>query len=517
VVEDLAAQVQRAYIQYQHHPTELLRNIYLNNLHNKNQVVFYKLVLEHLEEMIPTIYTPIVGSAVEHFSKEFRQARGIYISYPHRDQIDTILDNRSNPEIDLIVVTDGEGVLGIGDQGVGAMDIPVAKLMVYTLCGGIDPCRTLPIMLDVGTNNQCLLDDPLYLGWHHHRLQGEQYQQFVDDFVGAVQRKFPNALLHWEDFGTINAYHNLEKYRNQMCTFNDDIQGTGVITLAAFLGALKLLDEPLEHQRIIIFGAGSAGIGIAHQIKTAMKCAGIDEDTARRCFWLIDRDGLIIEGHNKRDNQAPFARPNSEVADWALTESSHIGLAEVINHIKPTALLGCSTVGGAFTESMVKSMAHHVDYPIIFPLSNPTSKSEAQAKDLIEWTNGHAIVATGSPFNPVEHNNQIYRIAQCNNAFAFPGIGLGAIAIKATSITESMLWAAAHAIANNAPAIRNHDLTAGLLPTMQKARATAREVAIAVAKEAYEEGNCQITKFDSFNTLIDQHMWQPHYLPYYRR
>ncbi len=516
-VESLEEQAKRAYLQYQNYPTDIHKNIYLNNLLNKNQVLFYKLVQDHIEEMVPVIYTPIVGSAVQQFSRDFRQERGMYISYQNADHIDKLLDNRSNPDIDLIVVTDGEGVLGIGDQGVGAMDIPIAKLMVYTLCAGIDPNRTLPIMLDVGTNNQSLLDDPQYLGWHNKRVEGAEYDAFINKFVSTVKAKFPNALLHWEDFGARNAFANLENYRETICSFNDDIQGTGVITLSALIAAAKLQGSKLEDQRIVVFGAGSAGVGIADQIKSAMIADGIDPEKARKCFWLIDREGLITEKRYKRENQLHFARSSEHTKAWDTATDSSASLDEVIQHVKPTILLGCSTVSGAFTKEMIEHMAEHVNNPIILPLSNPTSKAEALPQDLIEWTKGKAMIATGSPFDPVSYKGKTFRIAQCNNAFAFPGIGLGALMVQATQITDAMLYKASEAIADYAPALMSHDIQKGLLPSLEQAQETARKVAIAVAKQAISEGVAQINKEANLEDLINNNMWEPEYIPYRRR
>lgn len=511
-VETLEQQVERAYLQYQRYADNLQKNIYLNNLHDKNQVLFYKLVSEHLTEMMPVIYTPTVGEAVKKFSCEFRQARGLYIAHTYQDQIETILDNRSHPEIDLIVVTDGEGVLGIGDQGIGAMGIPIAKLMVYTLCAGINPLRTLPIMLDVGTNNQELLVDPFYLGLRHERLAGAQYDNFMDKFVAAVKRKFPTAFLHYEDFGRDNARRNLDRFRDQICSFNDDIQGTGVVTLAALLAAVKVTGTKLRDQRIIIFGAGTAGTGIADQICAAMMLEGLSEEEARRCFWLFDRRGLLSQKmQNLMPAQLPYARSEAEIAEWQTNDSGYVGLLEAVRQIQPTVLVGCSAVGGAFNQEVVQTMAKHVSQPIIFPLSNPTERSEAQPVDLIKWTEGKALVATGSPFAPVDYRGRKIHIAQCNNALAFPGIGLGILAVKASYCSEAMLWAACETLANHSPALR--DDQAPLLPHISDARVIARHIANAVAIQAQREAVAQVNDNSGITDLIDHLMWHPHYVP----
>lgn len=510
-VETLAQQVHRAYLQYLAYNNSLQKNIYLNNLHDKNQVLFYKLVSEHLEEILPNIYTPIVGTAVKEYSREFRQARGLYIAYPYQDRIEDILDNRSHPEIDLIVVTDGEGVLGIGDQGVGGMDIPIAKLMVYTLCAGINPLRTLPIMLDVGTNNQQLLNDPLYLGLRHERIRGEQYDHFIDKFISAVLRKFPKAFLHWEDFGRDNALRNLQRYQDKICSFNDDIQGTGATALAALMAAVKVMGSTLAEQRIVIFGAGSAGTGIAHHIYLALRNEGLSEKEARACFWLHDKAGLLTtEVADLTPAQLPFARPVSEVSHRKATETT-MALLETIREIHPTVLIGCSAFGGAFNEAVVREMAKHVQRPVIFPLSNPNERAEAQPADLFNWTAGKALVATGSPFPEIDFQGRKVRVAQCNNALIFPGIGLGVVAVKANRLSDKMLWAACQALCAAAPILQ--DPLAPLLPMPTVAHDVACSIALAVAKQAVQEGLTEVKDEAEIPALIDSIRWQPRYMP----
>lgn len=513
-LETLEEQVERAYSQGMSYQNALNRNIYLNNLHDKNQIVFYKLISEHLQEFIPIIYTPTVGEAVTSFSRKYRHARGIYLSYPERAYIDEILDNRSNPEIDVICLTDGEAVLGIGDQGIGAMEIPIAKLMVYTVCGGINPSRTLPIMLDVGTDNPELLNDPHYLGWRHPRLRGKEYDDFIETVVQAIHRTLPKAFIHWEDFGTKNAHDILHRYQNRYCTFNDDIQGTGVTALATLLAATKALNQDLADQRIIIFGAGAAGMGIANQIIDDLIHSGLSAEDAHRRIWLVDRFGLIHEGsESMNSSQVSFARPLTETQTWKVENSKNINLLETVYHVKPTVLIGCSAQAGMFTEVIVKTMASHVKHPIILPLSNPTARAEAKPADLIEWTNGHVLVATGSPFDPVEFKGKTIMIAQCNNARAFPAIGLAMTVGQPRLLTNTLLLAASHALAECAPVQKN--IEAALLPSINESEHTAKYVAKAIILKAIQEGLSTVNP-NEIDQLLNRHYWKPAYLPYRR-
>lgn len=510
-VETLDEQVTRTYVQFQGQQSPLQKHIYLNNLHDKNQVLFYKLVSIHLDEMLPLIYTPMIGTAVKQFSREFRNARGLYIAYPDRKYISEILDNRTNPEIDLIVVTDGEAVLGIGDQGIGGMDIPIAKLMVYTLCGGINPLKTLPIVLDVGTNNKELLADPLYLGWRNERLRGKEYDDFIELFVSTVRQKFPNLFLHWEDFGRDTAPQILQRYRDQLCTFNDDIQGTGAVTLAALLAAIKITGIPLTEQRIIIYGAGTAGTGIANHICDAIVRAGISMDKARHNFWLMDRQGLIHSAiHDLTPSQKPYARNSHEIIKWHKNAEGKIDLLETIKHVKPTLLIGCSTQSGAFTQQIVQEMAKHTARPIIFPLSNPTDNAEATPAQLLEWTDGNALVATGSPFADVIVKGKAMRIAQCNNALVFPGIGLGVLATQALRLTDNMIAAASQALSEFTLLYADQF---SLLPSLNQAREAAREIALAVGNQAMQDGVCGIDLITNLEERLDRLIWHPHYVP----
>lgn len=511
-IETLEEQVTRSYQQYNSIKGNLQRNIFLNNLHDTNQVLFYKLVSTHLVEMLPTIYTPIVGRAVKQFSQEFRQPRGIYLSYPNAVHMKTILQNRSNPHIDIIVVTDGEGVLGIGDQGVGAMDIPIAKLMVYTLCGGIDPTRTLPIQLDVGTNNQTLLDDPLYLGWRHPRITGAEYDDFIRKFVSTVKSTFPHTFLHWEDFGRDNARRILKACREKLCTFNDDMQGTAVITLAAILAGIKAINSDLQEQRIVIFGAGTAGTGIADQICSAMEQAGLSKKEAQGRFWLLDRPGLLTENmDNLTTFQQPYVHSESSVAHWDRQDRHSIQLLDVIHNVKPTILIGCSAVANAFNEKIIKALCQYTPRPIILPLSNPTERCEAHPADLLAWSNGQALIATGSPFDPVTYGDKKVTIAQCNNALAFPGIGLAVILTHASYLSDTALWEAAQQISDAAPVLQTH--LAPLLPTIQEAPVIAQQVAKAVGKAIVKEGHGVLPSLGNWEESIKKIQWRPSYLP----
>lgn len=505
-IETLEEQTKRAYVQYQAYQSDLQKHIYLNNLHDKNQVLFYTLINDHLTEMIPYIYTPIIATAVQQFSREFRQSRGLYINYEDKDNIDKIFDNRSNPEIELIVVTDGEGVLGIGDQGIGSINIPIAKLMVYTLCAGINPLRTLPIYLDVGTSNPTHLNDPFYLGQRHPRIRGQEYDDFIARFVETIQRKFPKVFLHWEDFGRNNARRILDSYQHEICTFNDDIQGTGVVTLAAILAGVKQAGGNFNQQRIIIFGAGTAGTGIADQIYAALRRNGLNEKEARECFWLVDRPGLLTTNCEELTiSQKPYARTANEVKHWQRTSDGRIDLAEVVKNIHPTILIGSSAQRGSFTKEIIQSMAQFVEQPIILPLSNPTEYAEAVPPDLLEWTNGKALIATGSPFPAVNYRGKEYRISQCNNAFAFPGIGLGVIATQARLLSDDMIWAACHALSDTK--------TDGILPSFNQAQETALNIAVAVAKQAIEEKLHRIEIKEDIVAHIKSMMWTAKYLP----
>lgn len=509
-VDTLEEQLTRAYDAFVEAATDLQKHIYLRQLQDTNEVLFYRLLAEHIEEMLPIVYTPTVGTACQRFSQIYRRPRGLFISYPNRGTIRKILANRPFKDIDVIVVTDGERILGIGDQGAGGMGIPIGKLSLYTLIGGIHPERTLPIILDVGTNNPERLADPLYLGWHHARITGDDYYAFVDEFVDAVKAEIPRVCLQWEDFATPHARPLLEKYRDQLLTFNDDIQGTAAVALGAVLGAVNVTGETLAEQQVVMFGAGSAGIGVADYLRSAMVKQGLSEAEACRRFYLVDKEGLLHDGRTDLlPEQAMYARPQASVANWPQSMAGRIGLADVISQIKATVLIGLSTVTGAFTQSIVETMAAKVERPIIFPLSNPTSRSEATAEHLIRWTQGRALIATGSPFAPVQYTGRRYPITQCNNVYIFPAVGLALVASQATRVTDTMLIAAAEALGAASPAL--HDPAAPLLPEFKQVRDVAATIALAVALQAVGEGVAPKATADELRQRIASSRWTPAY------
>src|ERR1700756_4142323 len=509
-VETLEQQVARAYEAFKRKDDDLERHIYLRALQDTNEVLFYKLLFDHIEEMTPLVYTPTVALACEEFSHIYRRPRGLFISYPFRDLIPQLLRNRPNKDVDVIVVTDGERILGIGDQGAGGLGIPIGKLSLYTLIGGIRPERTLPIVLDVGTNNKERLNDPEYLGWRHERITGQEYFDFVDEFVQAVKQEFPATCLQWEDFATPHARPILQRYRDQLLTFNDDIQVTAAVVLGAILGAVNVTGKSLAEQQIVMLGAGGTGIGVADGLRAGMISEGLSEEEARSRFWIVDKDGLLHAGRNDLSaEQRVYARPETDVAGWPRSSNGHIGLADVIGTINATALIGFSTVGGAFSEPIVREMARKVERPIIFPLSNPTSKSEATAEDLIRWTDGRALVASGSPFGPVDYNGRKFTIAQCNNVHIFPAMGLGIVASGTRRVTDGMMQAAARALAANSPALK--DPSASLLSPLQDSRRVARDIAIAVGLQAQKDGVAPKLTEDELQKRVLKTQWTPAY------
>lgn len=515
-VSTIDEQLVRAYENYKRKETELERYIFLGSLQDRNETLFYRLLQEHITEMMPVVYTPGVGTGCQQYSHIYRRPRGLYISYPHLYDIDVILRNAPSAAPDVIVVTDGERILGLGDLGVGGMGIPIGKLALYTICAGINPAATLPIVLDVGTNNQSLLDDPLYLGWRHRRVDTEAYDAFIEAFVAAVIRRFPRALLQWEDFSKNNAARLLARYRDRLCTFNDDIQGTGAVTLAGLLAATSVTGGRLRDQRIVILGAGSSAIGISDQLVAAMTSEGLAREDARARIWLVDSEGLVhTERSHLEPSKQPYAQPISRLADWPVDLCERLELYDVVHCARPSILIGTSAQAGAFSETIVGEMTAAVARPIIFPLSNPTSKSEAVPADLLSWTDGRALVATGSPFPDVTHNGRTMRIGQCNNAFIFPGVGLGVIVSGARRVTDEMFVAAARALSTWSPARR--DPTDALYPCLEVVRDIARDVARAVAIEAARAGLAQELPSEALTKRIDAMMWQPRYLPYKRR
>jgi malate dehydrogenase (oxaloacetate-decarboxylating) len=510
-ISTIEEQLSRVYENYRRKENDIERYIFLTALQDRNETLFYRLLQDHVTEMMPIIYTPTVGEGCRQYSHVFRRPRGLYISYPYRDEILSLLDNAPRNETEVIVVTDGERILGLGDLGVGGMGIPVGKLSLYTLCAGIHPAKTLPILLDVGTDNQDLLSDPLYLGWRHKRVRGKDYEDFIEAFVAAIQAKFPNVLLQWEDFSKHNAPRILERYRDRLCTFNDDIQGTGAVTVAGLLAATKLIGETLSAQRIVILGAGSAAIGICDQIAAAMKIEGTTDAEARARLWLVDSQGLVNTGRTKLE---PFKQKYAqEIAgnfNWKLDGSSP-SFSEVIKKVRPTILIGTSAQPGAFSEAIVREMAKHAKRPVIFPLSNPTSKSEATPIEIFSWTEGRAVVATGSPFPPlIVTDRGLVRIGQCNNSFIFPGVGLGVIASGARRVTDAMFVAAARVLSELSPILQNP--TAPLYPPLEQVRDVSYQVALAVAREAHSAGLARVD-CDNLEPAIRGNMWTPHYVP----
>jgi malate dehydrogenase (oxaloacetate-decarboxylating) len=509
-VETLEEQVARAHEAYARKEDDLERHIYLRALQDNNEVLFYRLLLEHIEEMTPIVYTPTVALACQQFSHIYRRPRGMFIGYPQRDSIVGLLRNRPNPNVDVIVVTDGERILGIGDQGVGGLGIPIGKLSLYTLIGGIRPERTLPIVLDVGTNNAERIDDPEYLGWRHERITGDDYFAFIEQFVAAVKEELPETCLQWEDFANTHARPILERYRDQLLTFNDDIQGTAAVALGTILAAIKVTRKSLKDQQIVMLGAGSAATGVADGLRAAMTEEGLTEEEARSRFWLVNSKGVLHSGRKDLSHeQMIYAQPENRIFGWRRTSDGNVGLADVIGQIDATILIGLSTVGGAFSETIVREMARKVERPIIFPLSNPTSKSEATPADLIRWTDGRALVATGSPFAPIDYGGRTIPIAQCNNVYIFPAMGLGVVASRARRVTDSMMLAAARTLAGNSPALK--DSSASLLPRLTDLRRVAAEIAVAVGMAAQKDGVAvQVTK-DDLCARVMATQWTPVY------
>jgi malate dehydrogenase (oxaloacetate-decarboxylating) len=517
VISTLEAQVKSAYAQYQRLTDALSKNIYLTALHDRNEVLFYRLLSGHLREMIPIVNDLTVGMAMQQYHHECRRPRGVYLSIDHLDGIEEAFANigKGPEDIDLILATDAEQILGLGDWGVGGIEISIGKLAIYTAAGGIDPTRVIPVMLDVGTNRESLLKDPMYIGNRHARVRGKRYDAFIDAYVRTVTKLFPNALLQWEDFAPGNGRRILERYRNEFCTFNDDMQGTGAITLAAAVSAVRVCGSPLRNQRVVIFGAGTAGLGIADQIRDAMMREGLSREDATARFWLVDTEGLLTDdmGDRLRDYQAPYARPHAEAKRWKRSGSEGApglpeqALAELVRQVRPTMLIGVSTAGGAFAEAVVKEMAKHCERPIIFPLSNPAQMAEATPADLIAWTEGRALIATGSAFPPVTYRGVTYVIGQVNNAMLYPGLCLGAIVSRARRISDGMLAAAANAV-SSLVAVRLPG--ASLLPHVDDLRNVSLTVAVAVAEVAVEEGLAGV-KFNDIVQQVGDAMWEPEY------
>jgi len=511
-ISTLAAQAKGAYIQYERLADALGKNVYLTALHDRNEVLFYRLFSEHLREMIPIVNDLTVGMAMEQYHHECRRPRGVYLSIDHVEAIEEAFANlgAGPADIDLILATDAEQVLGIGDWGVGGIEVSIGKLAIYTAAGGIDPTRAIPVMLDVGTNRESLLSDPMYIGNRHARIRGERYDAFIDAYVRAATKLFPNALLQWEDFAPGNGRRILEKYRDRMCIFNDDMQGTGAITLAAAISAVRVCGTPFRNQRVVIFGAGTAGIGVADQLCNAMVREGLSKEDAARRFWCVDRQGLLTTDMTGQlhDYQAAYARSPAESHNWKHDgNGSGVGLAEVVSRVKPTMLIGASTVGGSFTEAIVREMAAHTERPIVFALCHPAARAAANPADLLAWTDGRALIATGSSFAPVTHKGVTYVIGQLNNAMLYPGLALGAIVSRASRISAGMFAAAASAVSS---LVTVRQPGASLLPHVDDLRSVSATVAVAVAESAVAEGLARV-KFDDIVQQVQDAMWQPEY------
>jgi malate dehydrogenase (oxaloacetate-decarboxylating) len=493
--------------------TDFGRYAYLRDLQDTNETLFYALLVHNIEEMMPLVYTPTVGEGCQRFSEIWRKPRGLFLSYPNRHRIREILRHHRYDATRAIVVSDGERILGLGDQGAGGMGIPIGKLALYTACGGIHPQQCLPVLLDVGTDNSELLQDPLYIGWRHQRVRGAEYDDFVEAFVSAVIERCPKLLLQWEDFAGTNAGRLLERYRDRLCTFNDDIQGTAAVAVGTLLAAINVTGTPLTEQRVALFGAGSAGIGIASLLLTAMKNAGLSEAEARRHFYAVDKDGLLVDSMAEiRPAQQPFAQPRSAVANWDLEHKDRVSLLDVVRNAKPTTLIGVSGQAGAFTEKVVRAMAGAVERPVIFPLSNPTSRSEAKPVDLLKWTDGRALIGTGSPFAPVNWNGREVPIDQTNNSYIFPGLGLGILSVNAQRVTDTMFMAAAKCLAELSPARLSR--SGRLLPPVSELRSVSFGVAKAVARQAIKDGVADPLDEQTVEARIRANVWEPVYLPY---
>lgn len=507
--ETIEEQVQRAYRQYASFDSNLNRHIYLRAIQDKNETLFYRLVQDNLEEMMPIIYTPTVGEACERFSDIYRSSRGLFIAWTEREYMDDILHNATKRNVKVIVVTDGERILGLGDQGIGGMGIPIGKLSLYTVCGGISPAYTLPITLDVGTNNETLLKDPMYMGWRHKRIDQAQYDAFVDDFIQAVKRRWPNVLLQFEDFAQPNAMPLLQRYRHEICCFNDDIQGTASVTVGTLLAACRYKQVPLSSQRIVFLGAGSAGCGIAEHIICQMCAEGLDESQARSQVFMVDRYGLLTtQSTELRDFQQRLCQDESVLAEWEFS-GLFPGLKEVIDQVKPGILIGVSGQPGLFDKAVVQAMREAGPTPIIFPLSNPIKQVEAFPQNVIEWTNGDVIVATGSPFAPVEFRGKTYPIAQCNNSYIFPGIGLGVVAANIRLITDEMLMLTSNILAEASPLANTGQ--GDLLPPLTAVGELSRKIAFGIAKLAQQQGLALEMPDDLLEEKIERAFWKPAY------
>ena len=512
--ETIEEQVERAYMQYSSFDEALNKHIYLRAIQDNNETLFYRLIQKHIDEMMPIIYTPTVGDACEQFSDIYRSSRGLFVSYEERHQLDDIVRNATKRKVKVIVVTDGERILGLGDQGIGGMGIPIGKLSLYTACGGISPAYTLPVMLDVGTNNEKLLADPMYMGARHPRIGQEEYDEFVDMFINAVKRRWPDVMIQFEDFAQPNAMPLLNRYRNDVCCFNDDIQGTAAVTLGTILAACKTKQQKLRDMKVVFVGAGSAGCGIAEMLIQQMVFEGLTDEQARKQVFMIDRFGLVTEGmEGLRDFQQKLQQKNADLADWTFS-GDYASLLDVMHCAQPDVLIGVSGQPGLFTEQVIRAMKQGCELPIIFPLSNPSRQVEARPEQVIEWTEGEVIIATGSPFKPVEYDGKIFPIAQCNNSYIFPGIGLGVVASKAKLISDEMLMAASNALASASPLVNTGQ--GSLLPPLAAIAEISREIAFEVGRVAMKQGLALEMSDDALRASIERNFWKAEYRPYKR-
>ena len=511
-VGSLDEQIERRMEALRAQPNSFSKYSFLRDLQDTNETLFYALLVGHIEEMLPLVYTPTVGEGCQRFSEIWRKPRGLFLSYPNKDRIEKILDHPRYDNVKCIVVSDGERILGLGDQGAGGMGIPIGKMALYTALGGIHPEHCLPILLDVGTDNEDRLKSPLYIGWRQHRVRGEDYDAFVDLFVNCVKKRWPHVLLQWEDFAGSNAARFLARYRDQLCTFNDDIQGTAAVATATLISAINVTGIPLEQQKIAMVGFGSAGIGITNLLAQFMQDKGLTEAEARGHFYAIDRYGLVTEhGKDVRPEQLPYARKEQEVQGWK-QPNGEISLLDVVRHEKPTVLIGVSGQPGAFTEEVVREMAKYAERPVIFPLSNPTSRSEATAQDLMDWTDGRALIGTGSPFEPVNIGGKKISVTQTNNSYIFPGLALGILASKAKRVTDTMVKAAAEELVRQLPTQK--DKQASLLPPLAEARQLGRMIGQAVGRQAMVDGQAQVADEAELDREIAANIWDPVYMPY---
>jgi malate dehydrogenase (oxaloacetate-decarboxylating) len=508
-------QLERRLKAFDSQDTSFAQYSFMRDLQDTNEVLFYAMITRNVEKFLPVVYTPAVGEGCQRFSEIWRKPRGLFISYPNKERIEQMLSDPRYDQVRCIVVSDGERILGLGDQGAGGMGIPIGKMALYTALAGVHPEHCLPVLLDVGTDNEERLNDPIYLGWRHKRVRGQEYDDFVEAFVSAVKRRWPHILLQWEDFAGSNAGRLLARYRDQLCTFNDDIQGTAAVATATVLGAVTATGVPMKEQRIGFFGFGSAGIGIANLLLASMQEDGLSEVDARKRFYAVDRYGLILEGQaGLRPDQQSYAHKKSDLTEWVLSKPDEASLLDVVKNAKLTVLIGVSGQAGAFTEEIVREMAKHTERPVIFPLSNPTSLTEATPDNLIRWTDGRALVGTGSPFPPVEINGKLVHAAQTNNSYIFPGLALGILASRAKHVSDGMIMASAKSLAALSPTHR--DKNASLLPPIAESRAVGLKVADAVGKQAIAEGIAGVADEKTFETELRQYVWEPVYLPYER-